>query len=77
MSLKDTTVTNSSKSFKFGENVLEITQMKYKTIPCIEGDDGLVAQSHLFKIGQKDLSSIDQASSEVFSCDTFVTSSAL
>ena len=47
---KDTTATNSSKSFKFGENQKEKTRMEHRVIPCAEGDDKFIAD-HLIKIG--------------------------
>ena len=40
---KDTTATNSSKSFKFGENQKEKTRMEHRIIPCVEGDDEFIA----------------------------------
>ena len=40
---KDTTATNSSKSFKFGENQKEKTRMEHRIIPCAEGDDKFIA----------------------------------
>ena len=40
---KDTTATNSSKSFKFGENQKEKTRMEHRIIPCAEGDDEFIA----------------------------------
>ena len=40
---KDTTATNSSKRFKFGENLKEKTRMEHRIIPCVEGDDELIA----------------------------------
>ena len=40
---KDTTATNSSKSFEFGENLKEKTRIGHRIIPCVEGDDELIA----------------------------------
>ena len=40
---KDTTATNSSKSFKFAENQKQKTRMEHRIIPCVEGDEEFIA----------------------------------
>ena len=40
---KGTTATNSSKSFKSGENQKEKTRVEHGIIPCVEGDDEFIA----------------------------------